>query len=195
MHTSMKRFIFSILLPVFLPALCTVSSCSSEDDPYEQSISGSTSGSQQTDNNAADDETTNDNNPVMENRIEIRIGQASFTCLLENNDVARAFADMLPLRMNMSELNGNEKYSSLGRDLPTSAVRPGTINAGDLMLWGSSTLVLFYETFSSSYSYTRLGRITDTEGLAEAVGNGNVTVYFDKPIDTGMEEIVYEKNN
>ena len=131
----------------------------------------------------------------MENRIEIRIGQASFTCLLENNDAARAFADMLPLRMNMSELNGNEKYSSLGRDLPTSAVRPATINAGDLMLWGSSTLVLFYETFSSSYSYTRLGRITDTEGLAEAVGNGNVTVYFDKPIDTGMEEIVYEKNN
>ena len=44
------------------------------------------------------------------------------------------------------------------------------------MLYGSNCLVLFYETFASSYNYTRIGKVDNTAGLTEAVGSGNVNV-------------------
>jgi len=79
----------------------------------------------------------------------------------------------------LSVLNANEKYYGLPNSLPTNSSNPGTIKNGDLMLHGSKTLVLFYETFSTSYSYTKLGSVDDIMGLATALGSGNVTVTFE----------------
>ena len=83
------------------------------------------------------------------------------------------------MTVKMSDLNGNEKYFDLSGKLPTNASNPGKIQSGDLMIYGSNTLVLFYKTFSTSYSYTRIGRINDTTGLAAAVGSGDVMVTYE----------------
>ena len=87
------------------------------------------------------------------------VGTQRFAVTLEDNPTARAFVQLLPATFDMTELNGNEKHAPLPRSLPTNAVRPGTIRTGDVLLYGNDTLVVFYETFRSSYSYTRIGRI------------------------------------
>src|SRR4051812_40400255 len=96
---------------------------------------------------------------------------------VSDNATARVFAAMLPLTLNMTDVNANEKYYELATKLPASASSPGTIQAGDVMLYGSSGLVLFYKTFSTSYSYTRIGKIDDASGLVAALGAGNAITF------------------
>lgn len=107
--------------------------------------------------------------------MKLIIGDKTFPVKLENNETAQALKAQLPLSLTMTELNGNEKYYYYST-LPTAATRPGTIHAGDIMLYGSNTLVIFYETFESEYSYTRIGSVTNPDGLAEALGSGDVQV-------------------
>ncbi len=127
--------------------------------------------------------------------INIIVGTKTFTATLADSETGEAFAALLPLTVTMNELNGNEKYHYLSSSLPTAAYQPGTINAGDLMLYGNNCVVLFYETFNSSYSYTRIGAIDNpsglspadfASGLAAALGSGNVTVRFEKAGTTDL---------
>ena len=106
------------------------------------------------------------------------IGTHRFNLAIDDNPTARAFAQMLPATFDMTELNGNEKYATLPRKLPTNPARTDTIRSGDVMLYGSDTLVVFYKTFHSGYSYTRIGRIEQGGELADAVGAGNPRVTF-----------------
>lgn len=115
---------------------------------------------------------------MAQTKINVSVGGKTFTATLENNATAQAFAALLPMTLNMSELNGNEKYNYLDTSLPTDSHQAGTISAGDLKLYGSSCVVLFYKTFQSGYSYTNLGRLDNPNDLAKAVGSGNATVTF-----------------
>lgn len=116
---------------------------------------------------------------TMTTTLNIRVGKQIFPAKLLDNPSVNALKKMLPLTLNMTELNGNEKYFRLSEKLPIDAIDPNTIEAGDIMLWGNQTLVLFYESFSTSYSYTRLGKVNNPGGLAAALGKGNVTVTFE----------------
>lgn len=154
----------------------------SGDDPLEEIVEDSTSPSDKVDNENNNEENndgnnSNENEPMKRN-ITITVNGTSFAATIEYNESGRAFADRLPLTLDMNEMNGNEKYQYLDESLPTESYRLGTIRTGDLMLYGSSCLVLFYKTFSSDYSYTRLGRIDNPESLATVAGSGNVRVSF-----------------
>ena len=112
-------------------------------------------------------------------KLKITVGTNTFTATLYNNPTVDALKTRLPMTLNMSDLNANEKYFDLPNSLPTNASNPRTIQAGDLMLYGSNTFVHFYKSFSTSYSYTPMGRIDTTSGLTAALGSGNVTVRFE----------------
>jgi hypothetical protein len=115
-------------------------------------------------------------NDAADRRMTITIGSKTFQATLEDNPTVAKLKALLPLTLSMTELNGNEKYHHFSTRFPTDGISPGTIQSGDLMLYGNNSLVLFYKTFETSYSYTRLGRIDDPSGLADAVGRGNVSV-------------------
>lgn len=112
--------------------------------------------------------------------ITITVNGQSFEAELEDSDCGRAFAEMLPLWLDMSELNGNEKYCYLDEPLPSAPEAVGHIEAGDIMLFGDDCVVVFYDSFETQYSYTRIGSLGlpndgDLERLREALGAGDVT--------------------
>lgn len=51
-----------------------------------------------------------------------------------------------------------------------------TVSAGDIVLYQGNQIVMFYD--SHSWSYTRIGRISDLAGWEEALGSEDVTVTF-----------------
>lgn len=110
--------------------------------------------------------------------ITIQVGDQEFEAELYDSETARELISRFPMTIAMEELNGNEKYYYLPESLPTDTCEIGMIYEGDLMLFGSDCLVLFYKDFQTSYRYTRLGTVKDKAGLSGALGRGGVTVTF-----------------
>lgn len=110
--------------------------------------------------------------------LQIIIGDKTFSATLYDNAATRALIGRMPLTLQMSELNGNEKYDYLPDQLPADSRPVSNIRAGDFMLFGSDCLVLFYQSFSTSYNYTPLGSIGDVSGLADALGSESAQVIF-----------------
>jgi hypothetical protein len=108
------------------------------------------------------------------------VGDRRFAVTLADNSTAQSFAALLPLTINLSDLNDNEKHAKLPRALPANASRPGSIHNGDIMLWGSDTLVVFYLNFDTPYSYTLIGRVDDPAGLVQALGPRDARISFSK---------------
>ncbi|QBE98357.1 hypothetical protein PMF13cell1_03923 [Blautia producta] len=130
--------------------------------------------------NSTEKESENTEEPggaQMQN-IMIDVGGQSFQAVLYDNETAKALKERLPMTLNMEELHGNEKFYYLEEGLPTDSENVGNIQTGDIMLFGSDCLVLFFDDFNTSYSYTRIGQIEDAQGFAGALADGTVEVTF-----------------
>lgn len=115
----------------------------------------------------------------QEEQLILTIGEQEFVASLEDNNTTRAFVKMLPLTLNMSDYNRNEKVIGLSEPIRSdSASYPGTVYVGDIMCYSNDSLVIFYDTFSSSFSYVKMGHIEDVEGYVEALGSKDVEVTF-----------------
>lgn len=109
-------------------------------------------------------------------RVNITINDKEYILELEDNTTTREFLNILPLGITMEELNGNEKYIYLDNKFTTNSKVPETINKGDVMLYGNNCLVIFYKTFTTTYSYTKIGHINNLEDM----DNSNIIVTITK---------------
>lgn len=131
---------------------------------------------------------TESNNETKQNEtdefvlINIEVNGQNFVTRFYNNEASSELMNRMPFEITMDDLHANEKYHDLVNPLNRAGnEKPSTIKQGEIMLWNTDTLVIFYETFSNSYGgYTKLGYVEDRSALKKALGSGSIKVKFAK---------------
>ncbi len=119
----------------------------------------------------------------MENgklQIDFNIQGKTLRATLEDNDTAQELYRRLPLEITMEELHGNEKYYYFDEVFPSHPKCVGMIEKGDLMLYGDDCLVLFYQSFSTSYAYTKIGTVNQADLLDDVLDRTSISVVITK---------------
>jgi len=125
---------------------------------------------QKTDNTVAEE--------VQKTMLQMKIGETKVSVSWEDNDSVAALKELCkdaPLTIQMSMYGGFEQVGPIGSRLPSNDAQT-TTSAGDIVLYSSNQIVVFYG--SNSWAYTKLGHITDQDasGMAGLLSNGNVTI-------------------
>jgi hypothetical protein len=133
---------------------------------------------EQTDGTATDDMTDDPEDVEEMKAITMKINDEEVKVTWENNASVKALAELAseePLTINTSMYGGFEQVGSIGATLPSSDVNTKT-KPGDIVLYTSSQMVVFYG--SNSWSYTRLGHIEDKSinDLKSMLGGENAVI-------------------
>ena len=119
-----------------------------------------------------------DREEVKTKMLQMMIGNTAVEVEWENNEsveALKALCENEPLVIQMSMYGGFEQVGPIGERLPSDDVQT-TTSSGDIVLYASNQIVVFYG--SNSWAYTRLGHITDQDasGMTRLLSNGNVTI-------------------
>ena len=117
---------------------------------------------------------------VMSSDIKVVINDQTYILKLENNDTAKELISLLPLEFTMNDLNNNEKYVYMNNSLTTNSYNPKRIEKGDVMLYGNNCLVIFYKSFDTPYSYTKVGHIDNFDDLEDGTIVAKFEIMEDK---------------
>ena len=112
--------------------------------------------------------------------MKLYIDDKEVSVIWEDNESVDALKELAidDLTINMSMYGGFEQVGDIGVALPSSDRRIST-EPGDIVLYASDQIVLFYG--SNTWSYTKLGRIEKTKDeLKQLLGNGDVTIRISK---------------
>ena len=108
----------------------------------------------------------------------MKIGDTKVNVEWEDNQAVEALRDMAKagdITIQMSMYGGFEQVGSIGQSLPRDD-KQTTTSSGDIVLYSGNQMVVFYG--SNSWSYTRLGHISDKDEaeMADLLSNGDVTI-------------------
>ena len=168
----LRTLAINVLLWAFLPAMFA---CGKVPDPAVPDPA-----QKEQDEGKRENGDSEEGDTVMPETISISVSGKTLPLKIEENQATQALVAALreaPITYEAHDYGGFEKVGALGRTLPASDTQI-TTQAGDVILYSSNQIVLFYG--SNSWSYTRLGKI-QYESLDELksflkAGQGNISV-------------------
>ena len=117
-----------------------------------------------------------DDNSYMNKKIELRIDNTTVEVNWLDSNSVNALKELVKdgLAINMHMYSTFEQVGSLGQSI-TSNDETITTSAGDICLYQSNQIVIFYG--SNTYQYTKLGHINMTKNeLTELLGEDDVVI-------------------
>ncbi|MBQ9327905.1 MAG: hypothetical protein IJ225_05160 [Solobacterium sp.] len=109
-----------------------------------------------------------------EANMNLYIGDTKVPVTWQENKSMEELKESLPLTIQMSMYGGFEQVGPIGKQI-NSNDEWITTDSGDIVLYASNQIVIFYG--SNSWDYTRLGHVNLVqEELTDLLSNGDVTI-------------------
>jgi hypothetical protein len=126
----------------------------------------------------SEEQITTESAPKEESALKMEIAGTPVTVDWEDNESVEALKELCKdggLTIDMSMYGGFEQVGPIGTSLPRNDVQI-TTSSGDIVLYSGDQIVVFYG--SNSWSYTKLGHITDSSGytMEELLGSGDISI-------------------
>lgn len=165
----MKRTIIFLISLIIISTLVACGKSNSTPTPITNEPSTTITTPSADNQTTKEDETTNMELTLKINDIEVDV-------IWTDNDSVRTLKNLAKdgLTINMSKYGGFEQVGSIGSTLPSADTRI-TTNPGDIVLYSSNQIVLFYD--SNTWSYTKLGHINLSKSeLSDLLGDEDVVI-------------------
>lgn len=180
MKRKYNPVLYVLILCLFLLASCGRRAASSDGENLSDAAAQEAVRQQGSELTADDNESENEERVggQMKMKMNVQVGDYSFTAVLEDNAAVEGLVDMMkegPVTIQMDDYSGFEKVGPLGRSLTTSDIQT-TTSAGDIVLYNGNNIVMFYG--SNSWSYTKIGQIDHLADWEKALGSGSITAVF-----------------
>lgn len=176
----MKKNFIKMFVSISIALMLTACGSNTGTDVSDETVEAETEPEQVSEATEDDShsEVEEEEGEKTEMKMNVQVGDYTFTATLENNTAVKELTDMMkegPVTIQMSDYSGFEKVGSLGTSLTTNNSQT-TTNAGDIVLYNGNNIVMFYG--SNSWSYTRIGKIDDLTDWEKALGSGSITAIF-----------------
>ena len=133
----------------------------------------------------------NVNDDDNDNTMNLKVNNITMKVKLSDNAATKALVERLKegaITYNAHDYGGFEKVGALGFSLPSNDTYI-TTEPGDIMLYTSNQLCIFFD--SNSWEYTPIGKIEGMtkQQLKDAFGTGEVSITLSLDTSTGVASI------
>ena len=167
---KLLTFVLSLLL------ICSLLGCSKNDVNSIKSNNSATEEPSITTPSKDATQETSESDEIMNKTLVLKIDNTEVDVFWAENASVTVLKELAKdgLTINMSKYSSFEQVGSLGATIPSNDTRI-TTTAGDIVLYSSNQIVIFYD--SNTWAYTKLGHINLSKSeLTDLLGDEDVTI-------------------